>query len=183
MNQEYTAALLDLVDSQQPKSCLVLSDAALELLTEVGAKCEFISLDKTLFDAAHYHSEKLSAALSAINPDLVIVGDVLSHLSETAAIEIVAMLRNQLNAQIILLQNPNTALQFHDLLGLGFKREFKRSEQDELSSVDRSSIDLSARDLTDCEIYSYDISNYNKKRDWNNSRFWANPQNFEKYRW
>lgn len=165
MNQEYTAALLDLVDSQQPKSCLVLSDAALELLTEVGAKCEFISLDKTLFDAAHYHSETLSAALSAINPDLVIVGDVLSHLSETAAIEIVAMLRNQLNAQIILLQNLNAALQFHDLLGLGFKREFKRSE------------------LTDCDIYSYDISNYNKKRDWNNSRFWANPQNFEKYRW
>lgn len=28
--------------------------------------------------------------------------------------------------------------------------------------------------------YSYNLDNYNRKRDWNNSRFWANPENWHK---
>ncbi len=30
---------------------------------------------------------------------------------------------------------------------------------------------------------SYRLSNYNRKRSWNNAKFWANPENFHKYRW
>lgn len=166
MNQECTAELLNLVASQQPRTCLVLSDTTLELLTEVGAQCELMTLAKSLLDPQQYKSDQLSDALAPLDPDLVIVGEMLAPLAKTAATEVVAMLRNQLNAKIILLQNPSFPLLFQDLLGLGFKRECKSSEQNEL-----------------IDIYSYDIGNYNKKRDWNNSRFWANPQNFEKYRW
>ena len=32
-------------------------------------------------------------------------------------------------------------------------------------------------------LYTYSISDYNHKRQWNNPGHWANPQNFNKYRW
>jgi hypothetical protein len=32
-------------------------------------------------------------------------------------------------------------------------------------------------------LYVYDITAYNRQRDWNNPRHWANPENFRKYRW
>ena len=31
--------------------------------------------------------------------------------------------------------------------------------------------------------YSYNLKTYNIKRDWNNPKGWANPENFDKYRW
>lgn len=30
---------------------------------------------------------------------------------------------------------------------------------------------------------SYNLCSYNRKRDWNNARFWANPENFNRFRW
>ena len=33
------------------------------------------------------------------------------------------------------------------------------------------------------KIYSYNLQTYNKKRGWNNADGWANPENFEKFRW
>jgi hypothetical protein len=33
------------------------------------------------------------------------------------------------------------------------------------------------------QLWYYAIDSYNRKRQWNNNRYWANPQNFEKYRW
>ena len=33
------------------------------------------------------------------------------------------------------------------------------------------------------QVFSYAIENYQPKRDWLNSRFWANPENYDKYRW
>ena len=31
--------------------------------------------------------------------------------------------------------------------------------------------------------HSYNLKTYNIKRDWNNPKGWANPENFDKYRW
>ena len=31
--------------------------------------------------------------------------------------------------------------------------------------------------------HSYNLKTYNIKRDWNNPKGWANPENFNKYRW
>ena len=31
--------------------------------------------------------------------------------------------------------------------------------------------------------YTYNLATYNHKREWNSPRFWANPQNWNKYRW
>ena len=33
------------------------------------------------------------------------------------------------------------------------------------------------------KIYSYNLQTYSKKRGWNNADGWANPENFEKFRW
>ncbi len=30
---------------------------------------------------------------------------------------------------------------------------------------------------------SYNLTKYNRKRSWNNAKFWANPENFTQYRW
>jgi hypothetical protein len=32
-------------------------------------------------------------------------------------------------------------------------------------------------------IYSYDIDTYNPRREWNDPSHWANPENFDRYRW
>ncbi|MDT8372118.1 MAG: DUF6231 family protein [Gammaproteobacteria bacterium] len=38
-------------------------------------------------------------------------------------------------------------------------------------------------DTTEHQLFSYAIESYQPKHDWLNSRFWANPENYDKYRW
>jgi hypothetical protein len=33
------------------------------------------------------------------------------------------------------------------------------------------------------QVFTYAIENYQPKRDWLNSRYWANPEMYDKYRW
>lgn len=178
MNQASAAELLKLIESQNPERCFLASDQAHQLLQQGGARTQLTSLPKPLFEPEHYDSEQFAQAISELIPQpsrdseesskctLLIIGEALAALPETSATEIVAALRNRFNAKIILLQCASFPLGFHQLLGLGFKREFQ-------STAEHDAVN----------IFSYDIASYNKKRDWNNSRFWANPQNFEKYRW
>jgi uncharacterized protein DUF6231 len=178
MNQASAAELLNLIESQNPDRCYLASEQAHQLLNQGGARTQLTSLPKDLFEPEHYDSEHFAQAISKLIPQpssdseassertLLIIGESLAALSEASAIEIVAALRNRLNAKMILLQCASFPLGFHQLLGLGFKREFQSPPEDDAVN-----------------IFSYDIASYNKKRDWNNSRFWANPQNFEKYRW
>ena len=41
------------------------------------------------------------------------------------------------------------------------------------------------KEFTDQDLccHSYNLKTYNIKRDWNNPKGWANPENFNKYRW
>ena len=41
------------------------------------------------------------------------------------------------------------------------------------------------KEFTDQDLccHSYNLKTYNIKRDWNNPKGWANPENFDKYRW
>jgi hypothetical protein len=32
-------------------------------------------------------------------------------------------------------------------------------------------------------LYDHDLSDYNPEREWNNPTDWANPENFDRYRW
>ena len=86
--------------------------------------------------------------------DLALVME-LEKLSKSQGIELLAKLRNCYGCKIIVgMEKPNQ-WSLEDFIGLGFKRERRQLEW---------------------EIYSYDIGTYNRKRQWNNSKFWANPE-------
>lgn len=103
--------------------------------------------------------------LSELPPiDMAIVSDLVEKSAKVVALECLAALRNQYAQRILLLVNEqqNTHWQLTDYLGLGFK---KRGEFDGYG------------------VYSYAIEDYQFKKDWLNSRYWANPDRFDKHRW
>ena len=67
------------------------------------------------------------------------------------------ILLNEIESKNFSFENIN-----EDLLKLGLVKEF------------------SEKDLC---CHSYNLKTYNIKRDWNNPKGWANPENFNKYRW
>ena len=74
--------------------------------------------------------------------------------------EEIGFVKNALSQKLIIFtfeKNMN-----EDLLKLGLMEEF------------------SNKDLC---CHSYNLKTYNIKRDWNNPKGWANPENFNKYRW
>ena len=74
--------------------------------------------------------------------------------------EEIGLVKNALSQKLIIFsfkKNLNV-----DLLKLGLIKEF------------------SEKDLC---CHSYNLKTYNIKRDWNNPKGWANPENFNKYRW
>ena len=74
--------------------------------------------------------------------------------------EEIGLIKNALSQKLIIFSfKKNTN---EDLLKLGLIKEF------------------SDKDLC---CYSYNLKTYNIKRDWNNPKGWANPENFNKYRW
>lgn len=151
---------LALIEELQPKAMLVGSDRLAKALRNAEASCDIIELDK--------NSDLLVSVQTSIdqwvkNIDCVLLESALDEMSTGSAIALIGLIRNQLNAKILIITDQNAPLSFQDLLGLGFQRSF-------INDVGQA-------------LYTYDIANYNKKRDWNNSRFWANPENFNKYRW
>ena len=74
--------------------------------------------------------------------------------------EEIGLVKNALSQKLIIFSfDKNTN---EDLLKLGLIKEFS--------------------DKNLC-CHSYNLKTYNIKRDWNNPKGWANPENFDKYRW
>ena len=156
---------LGLIAELKPNTLLVLSPTMFELLTAAKPNCQVLILDITSIPTESV-AEQLNDLIQDIN--LVLVGDEIESLDSSSARQVIGQLRNTLNAQILALLSSSAPLDFADMIGLGFKRE-----ANEFSETDKNRMTL----------YTYDIANYNKKREWNNSRFWANPENFDKFRW
>ena len=98
--------------------------------------------------------------------DLAIVYDCLEHLTQSEGVTLIGRLRNVIAPKIWILNSTRSQWQWNDFIKLGFKSgdpiEFQQEK---------------------LQTYYYDISTYNKKRDWNNPKNWANPENWNKYRW
>lgn len=98
--------------------------------------------------------------------DLAIISDITETLPKAQAIEWLGLMRNAHARRIIVISKitPSTqqTWQITDYLGLGMKR---------LISVNNY------------QLFTYAIESYQLKREWLNNRFWANPENFDKYRW
>lgn len=162
MNEETRDQLeniMGLVAEIQPSNLLVISEKLHPLLEASSPECTLTTLDLRAKPLESL-SEQLNPLVHSI--DMVIVAQDIETLDRDQATQVIGQLRNVLNAQIIALLSNKAPLGFQDMIGLGFKRE----------SIESG-----------LAIYTYDIANYNKKREWNNARFWANPQNFDKFRW
>jgi len=98
--------------------------------------------------------------------DVAIVSDLIENLPQQQAVQWLSKLRNQYAQHILIIVNETQCQHPHwtltDYLALGLKRRGQ---------------------VADFTLYTYEIENYQFKKAWLNSRYWANPENFDKYRW
>ncbi|MEM9404105.1 MAG: DUF6231 family protein [Pseudomonadota bacterium] len=89
---------------------------------------------------------------------LVVVTDQIEHMSPDEARHLLARLRDR-HAGYLIVHDPNRVFPTVDYLALGFE-------------VDK---------LPAC--YVFDASASSRQREWNNAENWANPENFNRFRW
>jgi len=105
--------------------------------------------------------------LTEIAPiDLAIISGITDVLPKSQAMEWLGVLRNRHAPHIIVISDIDKTAQqgwlLADFLALSMKH------------VGTSHLH---------QVFSYALENYQPKKDWLNSRFWANPENYGKYRW
>ena len=112
---------------------------------------------------ASWHDTEALADIQAI----IICGDT-ENFTRQEHIQLLAGFRNALVEGILMLseRDSDLALSPNDFYGLGFNRiaEFPHPQHPLVA-------------------FEYNLRNYNHKRLWNNSKYWANPENFGKYWW
>ena len=114
--------------------------------------------------------------------DLCLIAPELAKQDKQSGIELLAGIRNRFCHHIYLFiplgktSIEKTNWQESDLFSLGLKRlaEFKQKSS-------KPQIAGTSEPVLNC--FAYQIESYIKKRDWNNARFWANPEQFGKHWW
>ena len=101
-----------------------------------------------------------------INNELSLQSDLYIVLEDANLnVSDIGTIKNLLSQKIIVFQSKNkNNINTKDLIKLGLQKEFE-SKKDEL------------------HFYTYNLKTYNNKRDWNNPKGLANPENFNKFRW
>ncbi len=114
---------------------------------------ESLTLAEALGSAAHRTRQELAVASLAG--------------SENArdARQLIAVMRDLLARQLLVFV-PENLLDDTTLIGLGLTRQARFEI-----------------DTANWQAWSYDIRTYKSVPDWLNPRFWANPENWNKYRW
>ena len=161
MTDSPTSALLAILDQYQPASLLCISR---EPIPAVSAFCtEHASCKVTSTDQV-----PLPAELANRRYDLAIVADQLETLAMRVGVELLAGLRNLSVSRMAVLVDLQQAAgwQENDFYGLAMQRH-ARFDKDE-------------RSLT---LFTYDLAEYKNVPDWLNSKYWANPDMFDKYWW
>jgi hypothetical protein len=158
------AMLAAILDSQRPASLLVISLNPVPMLEDW---CRHH--DATLHWLSESNPEPLLASLPRV--DMAIVADQLEYMTREAGARLVGLLRNLYTERVIVLYQEKLAPERlrwtrNAFLAMGLRREAVFRQQD--------------REMA---LYSYELARYNFTRDWNNSRFWANPENWGKYWW
>ncbi len=161
------AELKALIQQFQPRRILSLGPAGQELFADYLSDCDTCALRecspapslKQLDEYGRY--------------DLVFVSHVLERMAKSEAEQLVARLRDLHGDRLIIVlpigENwPKHASHWQqtDMLGLGF------SQVGEFQS-----------DHHVVHIYAFDIASYKTTPDWLNSKYWANPEMFDKYWW
>jgi len=109
-------------------------------------------------------SAALSSAMQRSRVDLA-VACLEPGENERHARQLIAVMRDLLARQLLVFV-PEKLLDDTSLIGLGLNRQ-ARFETDDVH----------------WQAWSYDIRTYKSVPDWLNPRFWANPENWNKFRW
>ena len=154
-----------LLEERAPANVLQLGAVELPALSHYAQATSVTRLQRDTVQAL------LDAPLDA-RVDLCVVQADFVHSMGRQAITAIAGIRNQYCHNVYLfiprdeLARDDDSVSLNDLLGLGMRKlaEFENDGR-----------------WLDC--YGYEMLRYNKKRSWNNAKFWANPENFGKYWW
>jgi hypothetical protein len=154
-----TSALLSLIQGAE----LVEDDERIMIVGSVEAD----------IDSAAFPNIALAGLLgsgaeidSSTRARLGVVVNQLESMSKKNGAHLLSRLRD-LTCEKVLLIMRGDEWNSKELLALGYQH----LEQDKK----RSSIDG--------RLYLHDPSRFHESREWNNSSNWANPENFNKYRW
>lgn len=145
-----------LIRQFEAKSVLIVGEIAKNCYqTELNTQIQSLQ--------APFHFHQLSK-LQAI--DLAIVSNITDTLEQAEATQWLGTLRNRYTAHIILISDIDASTQkgwqLNDYLALGMKQVKATSKY---------------------QLFVYALESYQRKKDWLNSKFWANPELFDKHRW
>lgn len=145
-----------LIAQFQPKSVLIVGETAQNCYPNA------LNTEKQLIKPPFSVEQ-----LSHIKPiDLAVVSDITSTLTKHDATQWLGTLRNRHAAHIIIISDSEASSQqgwqLNDYLGLGMKQ---------------------IQSIGNYQLFSYAIENYQIKKEWLNSKNWANPEMFGKHRW
>ncbi|MBL4833231.1 MAG: hypothetical protein JKY26_04570 [Pseudomonas sp.] len=161
MSSTPTQALLGILDQYQPRRLLCISGDSIPAVmayVEQHPDCVLVETDKV----------PLPDELANQRYDMAIVADQLEKLDKRQGVELLAGLRNLSVSRMAVLVELEQAPEWQasDFYGLAMQRD-ARFEKDQ-------------RCLT---LFTYDLAEYKTVPDWLNAKYWANPENFDRYWW
>lgn len=153
---DLSTILSPLLTQFQPKSVLVVGETARDFYQDKhDTRSQVLTTP--------FNLDELSTITTV---DLAIISEITDTLTKTQAVEWLGMIRNCYAQHIIVISDIELSTQQNwqlaDFLGMGMKH---------VATTDTH------------QIFSYAIETYQLKREWQNSQFWANPENYDKYRW
>ncbi|MDF1628614.1 MAG: DUF6231 family protein [Alcanivoracaceae bacterium] len=157
-------ALAAILESVQPSSLLLIS---LNPVPQIEQWCQHHGASlQTLSE-----SDPVTPLGKLERFDMAIIADQLEYMTREAGAQLIGLLRNLHTERVVVLYQQQLAPQTlrwasNGFLAMGMRRDA-----------------LFRQDDREMALYSYDLARYNFSREWNNSRFWANPENWGKYWW
>ena len=158
------SALAAILDSVQPSSLLLVS---LNPVAQIEDWCRHHGASLQTIS----ESDPLSNLSTLNRVDLAIVADQLEYMTREAGAQLIGLLRNLHTERVVVLYQEQLAPQrlrwtANSFLAMGMRRDALFRQGDRQMA-----------------LYSYDLARYNFSREWNKTRFWANPENWGKYWW
>jgi len=151
---EETAALAAQITTLAPKRLLVVSEMALPLA------------QNTPQIATETHIATPATLPDDSRFDLTCLYHCLQDLSKTEGLALIAQVRDVLSEQVLIVT------------------QHSRKTKDEWSSQDFIAAGFSAQQhVENTAFFYYNIATYKRTPDWLNSKYWANPEQWNKQRW
>ena len=160
-----------LINECQPSSILTIGEQTQSFVTDYVAQKQ--SLNRKCTVTSISFQDALANLQETMRYDVGVVADTLEFLDKDQSGQLIARLRDLHTARFVLVvrigdqwQHIKSVWQTVDLLGYGMKL------------VNRYNVDGKP-----IHIYKYDIATYKKTPEWLNSKNWANPQHWDRFRW